>query len=58
MMLKQLQDVTLILIFISAPREIKPEKKLMQSRLQPLLLTGKQPRMAMNTGRHKHIGLV
>jgi hypothetical protein len=58
MMLKPHQDVTLILIFTLVPREIKPEKVLMQIRLQPLLLTGKQPRTAMNTGSHRHIDSV
>jgi hypothetical protein len=55
--LKATPGVTLILIFTSAPQGIKLEKVLMQIRLQLLLLTGRQPRTAMNIGNHKPIDL-
>jgi hypothetical protein len=44
--------------FYFSPTGDKAREKLMQSRLQPLQPTGKQPRRAMNTGSHKHIDSV
>jgi hypothetical protein len=43
--------------FYFSPTGIKLEKVLMQIRLQLLLLTGRQPRTAMNIGNHKPIDL-